>query len=67
MANSTAITHHVIISPVVGLEIQKGGFSHWRAKHTRKFLGSHAHFRSRKSPNWISQSNSRTSQTSGDQ
>ena len=30
---------------VADLEIQKGGFSHWRAKRARKFLGCHAHFR----------------------
>ena len=32
---------------VADLEIQKGGLSHWRAKRARKFLGCHAHFRSR--------------------
>ena len=32
---------------VADLEIQNGGFSHWRAKRVRKFLGCHAHFRSR--------------------
>ena len=35
------------IRPVADLEIQKGGFNHWRAKRSRKFLGCHAHFRSR--------------------
>ena len=68
--------------------IQQGGFSHWCAKRSWKFLGCHAHFWSRKSPNWIplfglprpllvtqkselntshARSNSRPSQTSGDQ
>ena len=37
----------VYILPVADLEIQKGGFSHWHAKPTCKFLDSHAHFRSR--------------------
>ena len=37
----------IILNPVAGLEIQKGGFSHWRAKRVRKFWGCHAHFRSR--------------------
>ena len=32
---------------VADLEIQKGGFSHWRAKRAGKVLGCHAHFRSR--------------------
>jgi len=32
---------------VADLEIQKGGFSHWRAKRAGKFLGCHTHFRSR--------------------
>ena len=36
---------------VADLEIQKGGFSHWRAKHARKFLGCHAHFGHAGSPN----------------
>ena len=37
-----------LVTPAVAdLEIQKGGFSHWRAKRVRKFLGCHAHFRSR--------------------
>ena len=35
------------IATVADLDIQKGGFSHWRAKRVRKFLGCHAHFRSR--------------------
>ena len=39
---------------VADLEIQKGGFSHWRAKRARKFLGCHAHFWSR----WKSELNS---------
>ena len=38
---------------VADLEIQQGGFSCWCAKRSRKFLGRHAHFPSRKSPNWI--------------
>ena len=33
--------------PVADLEIQNGGFSHWRAKRVCKFLGCHARFRSR--------------------
>ena len=32
---------------VADLEMEKGGFSHWRAKRAGKFLGCHAHFRSR--------------------
>ena len=32
---------------VADLEIQKGGFSRWRAKRACKFLGCHAHFQSR--------------------
>jgi len=32
---------------VADLEIQNGGFSHWRSKRTENFLGYHAHFRSR--------------------
>ena len=40
--------HLVLLTwPVADLEIQKGGFSHWRAKRARKFLGCHAHIRSR--------------------
>ena len=35
---------------VADLEIQKGGFSHWRAKRASKFWGCHAHFRSRWKP-----------------
>ena len=52
---------------VADLEIQKGGFSHWRAKRARKFLGCHAHFRHAGSPNRISRSNSRPHQMSEDQ
>ena len=29
---------------VADLEIQKGGFNHWCTKHTKNFLGCHAHF-----------------------
>ena len=32
---------------VADLEIQNGGFSHWRAKRVRKFFGCHTHFWSR--------------------
>ena len=39
--------HFELHNTVADLEIQKGGFSHWRAKPARKFLGCHAHFRSR--------------------
>ena len=49
---------------VANLEIQKGGFSHWRAS---KFFGCHAHFRHAGSLNRISRSNSRPRQMSGDQ
>jgi len=31
---------------VADLQIEEGGFSHWRTKRTRKFLSCHAHFRS---------------------
>ena len=44
---------HALTLSVVDLEIQQGGFSHWCTKRSQKFLDRHAHFRSRKSPNWI--------------
>ena len=49
--NGTALvvnnTDIALTGTVADLEIQKGRFSHWRAKRGRKFLGCHAHFRSR--------------------
>jgi len=42
----------------------EGWFSHWHAEHTQKRLGSHAHFQLEVQTSW---SNSRSSQTSGDQ
>ena len=36
-----------LLLAVADLEIQNGGFSHWRAKAARKFFGSHTHFQSR--------------------
>ena len=41
-----AVRNFLYIS-VADLEIEKGGFSHWRAKRAGHFLGCHAHFRSR--------------------
>jgi len=41
------LLHCINWETVADLEIQKGGFSHWRTKCTRKILGCRVHFQSR--------------------
>ena len=59
------VTH--CTGPVADLEIKKGGFIYWRAKHTRKVLIATPTSGHAGSMNWIFWSNSRPSQMSGDQ